>query len=191
MVVATTLLVVLVAVAAGQTADPFLGQITPFPYTFCPTGWHACDGTLLSISQNTALFSLLGTFYGGDGRSTFALPDLRGRFSLEAGQGPGTSLYDIGQAGGASTVTLTSTQMPSHSHALLTVPTCAVSNAGSSSRLLAEMAQEPLYATSTADRTLAPNSIATTGASQPHENMPPYLAVTICIATQGIFPSRS
>ena len=170
-------------------ATPFIGQITLFAGNFAPRGWAFCQGQLLSIAQNTALFSLLGTTYGGNGQTTFGLPDLRGRVPMGMGQGPGLSLYVQGQMGGVETVTLISTQMPQHTHtlqassALPTVadPTGAVLPSGYSR----------IYATGTTGVAMGATSIAAAGGSQPHENRQPYLAMNYIIATEGIYPSRN
>lgn len=159
-----------------MTADPFLGQILMVGFGFAPRGWAHCDGQLLPISQNQALFSLLGTTYGGDGRTTFALPDLRGRSALHVGRGPGLSDVRWGEKGGAESVMLTSTQIPSHTHA---VPEVQVRGNGSGAVGLAAGGDRGTAAT------------APTGGSQAHNNMPPYLGLYHVIALSGIFPSRS
>jgi microcystin-dependent protein len=170
--------------------DPFIAEIRIFPFNFAPRGWAWCDGQLLPLSQNTALFSLLGTTYGGNGRSNFGLPDLQGRAPMMWGQGPGLSLYDIGQAGGSPTVTLLESEIPSHSHALraslddaeLAIPTPA--------RSLAK-ATSSLYAATAPSVPMAPEAVAPVGGSQPHNNMMPYLTAYFCIALQGVFPPRT
>jgi microcystin-dependent protein len=169
-------------------ADPFLAEIRIFPYNFVPRGWSACNGQLIPISQNTALFALLGTNYGGDGRSTFALPDLRGRFPMGTGQGPGLSDRQLGEATGSETVTLTTAQLPSHRHALLATSTANTTNP--SGAALANVATNgPAYRTPGVLAASA-SSLAPTGGNQPHENRQPALSLIFCIATQGIFPSR-
>lgn len=167
-------------------ANPFIGEIRMVGFNFPPQGWAFCDGQLLGIAQNTALFSLLGTTYGGDGRTTFGLPDLRGRVPLHhgGGSGPGLSPYSLGQNGGFETVTLTAAQMPSHSHS----QPCSSDdpNAGSPVNNVPAAVANPVYANT------ANSAMAVTGAvggSQPHENRQPYLAINFCIALQGIFPS--
>jgi microcystin-dependent protein len=175
-------------------ADQFVAEIRIFPFNFAPTGWAFCNGQLLPISQNTALFSLLGTFYGGDGKSTFALPDLQDAAALFWGQGSGLSLYDLGQTGGSQTVTLLTTELPSHVHSVnakvaggTANPTGLVwgtSNAGKVAALFyAPAAASPVN--------LNPGALSIAGSSFPHNNMQPYLALNYCIALQGIFPPRS
>ena len=159
--------------------DPFVAEIRVFPFNFAPKGWAFCDGQLLPISQNTALFSLLGTYYGGDGKSTFALPDLQGSAPLDQGQGAGLSDYFIGQSGGSQNVTLLQSEMPIHNHQAQGVAT------GNQWGSLANG-----YAT-TITTTLAPSAITNNGGSQPHNNMQPYLVLNFIIALQGIFPSRN
>ncbi len=177
-------------------AEPFIGQIMLFGGNFEPRGWAFCNGQLLSIAQNTALFSILGTTYGGNGQTTFALPDLRGRAAVGFGQGPGLSNYDLGQSTGSETVTLTVGQMPAHSHLV-------AANAASASVLSpsgADLAQgdanrAPVntYSTPpmTAPVTLDPATVQPSGVSQPHANIQPVLALTYIIALEGIFPSRN
>ena len=166
--------------------EPFLGQLLLVPYNFAPLGWAFCNGQLLSIAQNTALFSLLGTTYGGDGKSTFALPDLRGRVPLSAGQGPGLSLYDLGQAGGVEAVTLNLSQIPAHSHSVNAQSGDAADTSPQNNLPAAGGAYNP-----NANTTMAANMVGTSGGSQPHENRAPYLTLNWIIALQGIFPSRS
>jgi microcystin-dependent protein len=176
-------------------SDPFLGQIQAFGFNFAPRGWAMCNGQLMSISQNTALFSLLGTFYGGDGVTTFGLPDLRGRVAVHQGQGPGLSPYVIGQAAGTENVTLLQSQMPAHTH----IPNASSNSADQASPAGAIWAA-PLdsqggagtgYTKTAANTTMAPNALGIAGGSQPVSIIEPYLCVTFCIATQGIFPSRN
>ena len=175
---------------------PYIGQITAFGFNFAPVGWVMCNGQKLGIAQNQALFTLLGTTYGGDGIQTFAVPDLRGRTPLHQGQGPGLSPYVMGQAGGAETVTLMSTQMPSHMHLVSASSASGTKNApGSTSYLAAaglSTAGTPvtMYG-QTANTTMAQMSLSMAGGSQPHNNMQPYLAINWCIATVGIYPSRN
>src|SRR5262249_55020479 len=153
----------------GAMAEPFLGEIRWVPYNFEPQGWAFCDGQLLPISQNTALFSLLGTTYGGDGRTTFALPDLRGRVSVHAGQGAGLSSYDLGSNGGAESVTLTSKQLPPHAHSAW----AGKNDATTGDPTNAYLATGGAYGT-THDAKLGSKTITGGGSSQPHENRPPY-----------------
>ena len=167
-------------------ADPFVAEIRIFPFNFAPKGWAFCDGQLLPISQNTALFSLLGTTYGGNGKSNFALPDLQGSAPLHPGQGQGLSLYDLGQQGGSETVTLIETEMPAHSHTLRGVEDDGgfLTPAGN---LLAAGTQ--MYAAAP-NTNLAFQALAISGGSLPHNNMMPYLTLSFCIAMQGVFPPR-
>jgi microcystin-dependent protein len=166
-------------------AEPYLGSIILFAGNFAPRGWAFCNGQLLAISQNTALFSLLGTFYGGDGRTTFALPDLRGRAPIHAGQGPGLSSYDLGELGGVEAVTLISTQMPVHTHSQPATNGEQTTNRPSS----ALPARGGVYSNESDGSTLRPVSSA--GGGQPHQNMQPYLTLNYIIALAGIFPSRN
>jgi len=173
-------------------SEPFLGMIIIVPYNFAPRGWAFCSGQILPIAQNTALFSLLGTTYGGNGQTTFALPDLRGRVSMSSGQGPGLSNYSLGEVSGTETVTLISTQIPTHTH-----PVMASSNDANANRAVnAALASppSPIYDSNGPDgRTqMNANMIPPSGGgNQPHENRPPYLVLNYCIALEGIFPSRN
>ena|SRR5512133_1796023 len=174
-------------------ADPFVAEIRIFPFSFAPRGWAFCDGQLLPISQNTALFSLLGTTYGGDGRSTFALPNLQGRAPMHPGQGPGLSPHLVGETGGHETVTLSESELPTHSHTM-SAQSGAASSRSPTGRTLAHPARGMTYAppsgnlTSLANDTLAPAGAQGGGA---HNNMMPYLTLCFCIALQGVFPPRS
>lgn len=167
--------------------DPFLGEIKLFPYNFAPRGWAFCQGQVLAISQNTALFSLLGTTYGGNGQTTFALPDLRGRVPLSSGQGPGLSAYSLGQNGGTENVTLTRDQMPQHNHGVMV-------NSGAANTQRAAgtfLSTGGSYNSATDNNMLAPTAISLVGNNQPHQNIQPYLTLNYCIALEGIFPSRN
>jgi len=166
--------------------DPFIGQIILVPYNFAPQGWALCNGQLLPIAQNTALFSLLGTTYGGDGVTTFALPDLRGRVPISAGQGPGLQPYALGQEGGEETVTLNTNQIPAHSHAVYANSTHSNSDQPANNFPGASAH----FQTSTDGTKMNPGMIGQTGGSQPHDNRQPYLTLNYCIALQGIYPSR-
>ena len=169
-------------------ADPFVAEIRVFPFNFAPKGWAWCDGQLLPLSQNTALFSLLGTTYGGDGRSNFALPDLQGRAPMHPGQGPGLSLHDLGETGGEETVTLLETEIPSHSHALST----SIRTADSlSPDALAVGTGNNIYTSPTNTGVAAPQALAPAGGATPHNNMQPYLTFYFCIALLGVFPPRT
>ena len=169
--------------------DPFLGEIRLFPYTFAPRGWAFCNGQILSISQNTALFALIGTTYGGDGRTTFALPDLRGRVAVSSGQGPGLSTYDLGAAGGTESVSLTESEMPIHQHQM-SVNGMAGGFSSPNNRYIGRVSGGTSYAGTPNDRTLNPGAISPAGGGQPHENRPPHLTLNYCIALAGIFPAR-
>ena len=171
-------------------ADPFVAEIRIFPFNFPPKGWAWCDGQLLPISQNTALFSLLGTTYGGDGKTTFALPNLQGNAPLQPGQGPGLSDYVLGEMGGTQTVTLGMTEMPGHSHTLVGVDDDGTFKTPANMYLASgnQMYNAPNPPSNT---TLSIQSLAFAGGSQPHNNMQPYLTLYFNIALQGIFPPRS
>jgi microcystin-dependent protein len=176
-------------------ATPFIGQITLFAGNFAPRGYRFCDGSLLAISQNTALFSILGTTYGGNGQTNFALPDLRGRVPIHAGVGPGLSSYVLGEKAGVEQVTLLSTQIPSHVHgAGVNASTGASNTVSPGGAVLAVSAQGNAYATGNPTLSAMSTSAATVlnaGGNQPHSNMQPYLALNFIIATQGIFPARN
>ncbi|GAA3537561.1 phage tail protein [Nocardioides daeguensis] len=171
-------------------ADQFLAEIRVFPFNFAPAGWAFCNGQLMPISQNTALFSLLGTTYGGDGKSTFALPNLQGQAPLQHGQGPGLSDRFLGESSGSSTVTLLQSEMPVHSHTLrgdLVDPAdTSTPNPNASYGL---SAGGTLYQASS-NAQLDPAALVPAGGSLPHNNMQPYLTLHFCIALQGIFPAR-
>jgi microcystin-dependent protein len=169
-------------------ADPFVAEIRIFPFNFAPTGWAFCNGQLLPISQNTALFSLVGTYYGGDGKSTFGLPNLKGSFPMYWGQGPGLSLYDLGQVGGAETVSLLASEIPQHTHAL-----SGGTNApqrGAAGTVPGASPAKP-YHPGPPNATANPAMVGPAGGGAPHNNMPPYLTLSFCIAMQGVFPPRS
>jgi microcystin-dependent protein len=171
-------------------ADPFVAEIRIFPFNFAPRGWAWCDGQLLPLSQNTALFSLLGTTYGGDGKSNFALPDLQGRAPMHPGQGPGLSLHDLGETGGSETVSLLESEIPSHSHALVVSQSDGLERTPSG-QLLAGGVGISSYQTPGPLTQLSPNALAPAGGDQPHNNMQPYLTFYFCIALQGVFPPRT
>lgn len=173
-------------------ADPFVAEIRIFPFNFAPKGWAWCDGQLMPLSQNTALFSLLGTTYGGDGKSNFALPDLQGRAPMQPGQGPGLSLHDLGESGGSETVTLLESEIPAHSHAMRASADPGNAQAPSSAVTLARSSGGSAYSTTTSGlTTMAPEALAPAGGDAPHNNMMPYLTFHFCIALQGVFPPRS
>jgi microcystin-dependent protein len=177
-------------------SDQFVAEIRIVPFNFAPVGWAFCNGQILPISQNTALFSLLGTTYGGNGTSNFALPNLQGMAPLNFGQGAGLSLYSLGQTGGEVNVTLTQAQMPAHTH-LLSVNSVGgdVNTPIGSLISKAHMGKTPtnMYAAASGNSppAMSPQAIASAGGSQPHNNMPPYLVLNFVIALQGIFPPRS
>lgn len=170
-------------------SDPFLGQIQMFPFNFAPRAWSDCNGQLLPISQNSVLFSLLGTIYGGDGRTTFALPDLRSRVPIHTGTGPGLSSRNLGSRSGAETHTLLVAEMPSHSHG--TSVTADVGNQTSPVGTLPATANDGESNYSNSQSTTTGRATTNTGGTQAHNNMPPFLTIRFCIALQGIYPSRS
>jgi microcystin-dependent protein len=173
-------------------ADPFVAEIRIFPFNFAPKGWAWCDGQLLPLSQNTALFSLLGTTYGGNGKSNFALPDLQGRAPMHPGQGPGLSLHDLGETGGSETVSLLESEIPAHSHSLRATTEDGTQGTFQASVTLAASINGLLYQTNTSQNVvfMSPNSLTPAGGDQPHNNMQPYLTFYFCIALQGVFPPR-
>lgn len=174
-------------------ADPFVAEIRIFPFNFAPKGWAWCDGQLLPLSQNTALFSLLGTTYGGNGKSNFALPDLQGNAPMHPGQGPGLSLHDLGETGGSETVTLLESEIPSHIHSI-SASTAAADEQGTKQPVGAipgrQQGANQLYATLANPVTFNPAALGPAGGDQPHNNMQPYLTCYFCIALQGVFPPR-
>ena len=173
-------------------ADPFVAEIRIFPFNFAPKGWAWCDGQLLPLSQNTALFSLLGTTYGGNGKSNFALPDLQGRSPMHPGQGPGLSLHDLGETGGAETVTLLESEMPAHSHGFRATTEDGTQGTFQNGVTLARSIGGTLYQTNTSQNLvmMSPSSLPPAGGDQPHNNLQPYLTFYFCIALQGVFPPR-
>ena len=174
-------------------ADPFVAEIRIFPFNFAPKGWAWCDGQLLPISQNTALFSLLGTTYGGNGKSNFALPDLQGRAPMHPGQGPGLSLHDLGETGGSETVTLLESEVPAHSHGLTGQNSNSNINDPAGRLYGRPFGGGNLYKTPTGapQVALAPEAISPAGGDQPHNNLMPYLTFYFCIALQGVYPPRT
>ena len=170
-------------------ADPFVAEMRIFPFNFPPKGWAWCDGQLLPISQNTALFSLLGTTYGGDGKSTFALPNMQGNAPMHPGQGPGLSLHDLGEMSGSETVTLLESEIPSHTHALRAALDPGDVAIPGPTRSLASSSNGVIY-TASNPNTLMANALAPAGGDQPHNNMMPYLTFNFNIALQGVFPAR-
>ena len=170
-------------------SEPFLGMIIIVPYNFAPRGWAFCNGQILPIAQNTALFSLLGTTFGGNGQTTFALPDLRGRVPNSSGQGPGLSSYDLGQVGGVESETLTVNQMPGHNH-LVAANGSDADSGKAANRFLANSSAN-VYISTSDGTTMAPTMIGNTGGNQPFSTLQPYLTLNFCIALEGIFPSRN
>jgi len=178
------------AMARAQST-PYVGQLMLVPYNFCPTGWAEADGSLMPINLNQALFSLLGTTFGGNGQTTFALPDLRGRVPIGMGQGPGLSSRVLGETGGLEQVTLSVAEIPSHQHAAFGSSQAANSTSPSGA-LPGTKLRTTLYQNGASpDIKLHPNAIGAKGGSQPHENMQPYLVLNWCIALQGVFPPRN
>jgi len=173
-------------------ADPFVAEIRIFPFNFAPRGWAWCDGQLLPLSQNTALFSLLGTTYGGNGKSNFALPDLQGRAPMHPGQGPGLSLHDLGETGGSETVSLLESEIPAHSHAMRASNDAATTNAPAGATISRPFGRgNNIFNAAVANLvSMAPETLAPTGGDQPHNNLQPYLTFYFCIALQGVFPPR-
>ena len=173
--------------------DPFVAEIRIFPFNFAPKGWAWCNGQLLPLSQNTALFSLLGTTYGGDGKSNFALPDLEGRAAMHPGQGPGLSLHDLGETGGSETVTLLESEIPNHTHALRANTDIADVQNPSPARSIARSQNANAYKPPGGQPqvTMSGQALAPAGGDQPHNNMQPYLTFYFNIALQGVFPPRT
>jgi microcystin-dependent protein len=172
-------------------SDQFVAEIRIFGFNFAPTQWALCNGQLLPISQNTALFSLLGTNFGGDGRTNFGLPNLQGSVPVGQGQGPGLSFYGVGQSSGSQNVTLLQSEMPAHAHTVQTNVRSAESNTPGAQTFA--RAENNAYVTvpPTPNVSLSPQAIGVAGSSLPHNNMQPYLTMNFCIALAGIFPPRS
>ncbi|KAA3650177.1 MAG: phage tail protein [Proteobacteria bacterium] len=171
-------------------SEPFVGEIRMFAGNFAPRGWAFCDGQLLAISQNDALFSLLGTIYGGDGRTTFGLPDMRGRIPNHAGHGPGLSDRRLGAKYGMEQESLTVNQLPSHNHPFQ-VSSAAGTQSNNENQFLATSSNVRVYRPVAANTSLEPTAITNTGSSQPHNNMMPFLCINFIIALVGIYPSRT
>ena len=171
-------------------ADPFIAEIRIFPFNFAPKGWAWCDGQLMPLSQNTALFSLLGTTYGGDGKSNFALPDLQGRAPMHPGQGPGLSLHDLGETGGSETVTLLESEIPAHAHTLVASQADGLERIPTGQKLATGIGISA-YQTPGPLTQLNPAALAPAGGDQPHNNLMPYLTFYFAIALQGVFPPRT
>jgi microcystin-dependent protein len=174
-------------------ADPFVAEIRIFPFNFAPKGWAWCDGQLLPLSQNTALFSLLGTTYGGNGKSNFALPNLQGSAPMHPGQGPGLSLHDLGETGGSDTVSLLESEIPAHPHTLMASATNSSkpNPAGNSLTRIAANATPYVAPAGAPLSNFSDNALAPAGGDQPHNNLMPYLTFYFNIALQGVFPPRS
>lgn len=172
-------------------SEPFLGQIQIFPYNFAPRGWAFCAGQILPIAQNTALFSLLGTTFGGNGQTTFALPDLRGRVPVGTGQGPGLSSYDLGQVGGVENTTLTINSMPAHGHPFQLLATEDDANSKNALNGFFCNTTANFYNTANDGTKMGLQTTGIAGGSQPFSILDPYLALQYCIALEGIFPSRN
>ena len=181
-------------------AEPFLGQIALFPYSFAPRNWAFCAGQLMSISQSTALFSLLGTYYGGNGVTTFGLPDLRGRVPIAAGQGPGLEDYALGQASGDETVTINANENAIHNHSLNATTDPATTSVSSGNQLALAQVGSPhtgftkglIYSTAAPNTSLSPSTaILPAGSNAAHNNIQPYQVLNYCIAVNGIFPARN
>lgn len=172
-------------------ADPFVAEIRIFPFNFAPKGWAWCDGQLLPLSQNTALFSLLGTTYGGNGKSNFALPDLQGRAPMHPGQGPGLSLHDLGETGGSETVSLLESEIPSHSHTAVGTTETTPKQASPTQGMWGAPERETPFRTPGSPVSMSDGALAPAGGDQPHNNMQPYLTFYFCIALQGVFPPRT
>ena len=172
--------------------DPFVAEVRILPFNFAPKGWAFCDGQLMPISQNTALFSLLGTFYGGDGKSTFALPNAQGAGVMQPGQGPGLSQRFLGEMGGSETVTLLTSEMPAHNHFLQGSNSNASTSNPAAQTVLARSFGGFSYKVAPPDpiAAMAFESIAPVGGDLPHNNLMPYLTMNFCIALQGVFPPR-
>jgi microcystin-dependent protein len=167
-------------------SEPFLGEIKIMSFGFPPKGWAMCNGQLLPINQNQALFSLLGTTYGGDGRVNFGLPNLQARTPIHVGNG-----HTLGEIGGEQAHTLTISEIPTHTHTANAANVTPSSNAPSNSRMISQSQGANLYAAASNLQTMAPGALANVGGSQPHLNMQPFLTLTFCIALQGIFPSQN
>ena len=174
-------------------SNPFVAEIRIFPFNFAPKGWAFCDGQLMPISQNTALFSLLGTTYGGNGTSNFALPNLQGCTPMQQGQGPGLSLRDLGETAGEQTVTLLQTEMPAHSHTVVAGATSDSASPVNNSWGSGQKGFGNVYTTSAPATNVQMNPFGTSiaGGNLPHNNMMPFLGLNFCIALQGVFPPRS
>lgn len=171
-------------------ADPFIAEIRIFPFNFAPTGWAFCDGQLMPLSQNTALFSLLGTTYGGNGKSTFGLPNMQGNTPMHPGQGNGLSLHDLGETGGSETVTLLQSEMPSHPHSLRVAAGDPADHFDPMGMVLARSNNGQAWAPPNSLTPMSDEMVAPAGGGIAHNNLMPYLTLNFCIALQGVFPPR-
>jgi microcystin-dependent protein len=173
-------------------ANPFVAEIRIFPFNFAPRGWAFCNGQLLPISQNTAVFSLLGTMYGGDGKSNFALPNLQGSVPLQQGQGPGLSLYDQGEQTGSPTVTLLQTELPKHAHTIYAdANPIDAKQSSPQNNVPGAPTGKTIYSNAGTNVTMSPSMASVAGGNLAHNNLMPYLVLNYCIALQGVFPPRS
>ncbi|WP_207507388.1 phage tail protein [Telluribacter humicola] len=172
-------------------SDQFLAEIRIFPFNFAPTGWAFCHGQLIPLSQNTALYALLGTIYGGDGKSTFALPNMIDSVPVQPGQGQGLTYRSQGETSGASTLTLLQSEIPVHTHNVRVMNEEANDNLPAPSTAITSSARGNVYSTAPPNTAFHPASLSATGSSLPHNNMMPYLTVNFCIALQGVFPPRA
>lgn len=171
-------------------SDQFLGEIRIFATNFAPKGWAQCNGQLMPLSQNTALFALLGTNYGGDGKTTFALPNLQGRAPLQQGAGPGLTQRNLGEMGGSAAVSLLQSEIPLHSHQLMHSGGAANASTPAPDTGFARTTSAQVYAPGDTSAPASPQALAASGDSAPHNNLQPYLTLNFCIALQGIFPPR-
>jgi microcystin-dependent protein len=172
-------------------SEPFVAQVQIFPYNFAPLGWALCQGQILAISQNTALFSLIGTFYGGDGKSNFALPDLRSRSAIGAGTAPGLTPRVVGEEAGEETVTLLPNQIPAHTHPANCNSGVGTDYGPSGDVWAADAGGNNEYGSKPIAGQMSPNAVLPVGGGQPHNNLQPYVGMNYCIALQGVFPARS
>lgn len=174
-------------------ADPFLAEVRIFGFSFAPRGWATCDGQLMQISQNAALYALIGTYYGGDGRVTMGLPNLQGRIPMHPGNGPGLYPHSLGEMGGYSSVTLSEAQIPAHTHQVTTGFDASDTNTPASNTFMGSSTGTNAYNITSSSPTtpMASSSLSNSGGSQPHQNMQPYMPLLFCICLDGIFPSRN
>ena len=172
-------------------SDPFVAEIRIFPFNFAPTGWAFCDGQILPLSQNTALFSLLGTTYGGDGKSNFALPNFQGQAPMHPGQGPGLMLHDLGETGGTETVTLLESEIPSHSHTARGTTETTPKQSSPTQGTWGAPEREIPFRVPGATVQMGDAAVAPAGGNQPHNNLQPYLTLNFCISLQGVYPPRT